>query len=116
MAANISARSTKDLIEVFDALVKAATREFGQRPLVCLEENEDACPDFRARLVCEIITGKPEIKKILGGFGTLTTTPTRAIATEIHEAEIPVVVELIRSYKQPDNNFDPELEYWEEVI
>ena len=82
--------------EVFKAFVDDATQEFGKRPCLSLEEEGNG-----AELIASV-TINQKTKTILGGMGQITNRNFDAISTHIYLEEIPIVLELLREYQQPE--------------
>jgi hypothetical protein len=97
-------------IEVFKAFVDDATQEFGKRPCLSLEEEGNG-----AELIASV-TIRQKTKTILGGFGQITNRDSNDISVHVYREEIPIVLELLREYQQPEPDFDGNLDYWEEVV
>jgi hypothetical protein len=119
-------RSEEHLKKIFDALVEDATWEFRKKPLVTLAERDplgeidDTLIDSgsgyeRAVLVAKVILNREKrpIAGKLSKYMSIETTRTKEMSVGIFESEIPIVLKLIDAYKQPDPDFDPELEYWQ---
>ena len=93
--------------EVFKAFVDDATQEFGKRPCLSLEEEGNG-----AELIASV-TINQKTKTILGGMGHITNRGSNNISTHIYLEEIPIVLELLHEYQQPEPDFDGNLDYWE---
>lgn len=123
----IPPRSEETLKNIFDGLIDEATWEFRKKPLVTLEERDplgeiddsliDSGPGYeRAVLVAKVIKRREKVpvdsKNPLSKYMTIVREITDEQSIGVYATEIPVILRLIRAYKQPDPNFDPELEYW----
>lgn len=91
----------------FDEIVSDATEELGRVPCMSLEENEDGNGAF---LVASVAVSK-KVEKFLER-GTITIRDTENVSAHIYRKEIPIVLKLLRGYKQPEQDFDANLEYW----
>ncbi|MCJ7442987.1 MAG: hypothetical protein MUO26_00385 [Methanotrichaceae archaeon] len=112
-------RTEEQLKEIFDLLVAKATKKFGKRPLVDLEESDveweeiDTLEGYeRANLYFHIVVKTEEHE--VGKNGILTERTRSGFGVGITEDEIPYVCELLRAYDQPDPDFEGEVErgYW----
>jgi len=104
------ALTTAQWMEVFKTFVNDATQEFGKRPCLSLEEEGNG-----AELVASV-TISQKTKTILGGFGQITNRSSDDISVHVYREEIPIVLELLREYPQPEPDFDANLDYWVEAI
>ena len=104
------ALTTAQWIGVFKSFVDDSTQEFGKRPCLSLEEEGNG-----AELIASV-TISQKTKTILGGFGQITNRGSNDISVHVYREEIPIVLELLREYQQPEPDFDGNLDYWEEAI
>jgi hypothetical protein len=91
-------RTAAELEAIFNSLVDAAVHEFEAWPEMGLDEDEG-----EIKLVATAMVNRVE-NKVLGGYGTFTTGNTRSLSVSISEDEVPVLMELLGNYAQPDDD------------
>jgi hypothetical protein len=92
----------------FDEIVADATQELGRVPCMALEETEDG----NGALLVASVTTRKTVKKIFDGRGTITNSDAENISAHIYRKEIPTVLKLLREYRQPESDFDANLDFW----
>lgn len=93
--------------EAFQFFVDSTTRDLGKPPCIALEEDEAG----GAELVASVASQTKAIN-VLSGRGQIMVSGLEVITSRVYKSEIPIVLQLLRDYQQPEPGFDGNLPYW----